>query len=341
MRKAAKEVSGKLAENGDVVGVLLVGSVASGEIHQKSDIDLTVISSLPRKRLPSSEFRAMDSFQLEIHYNSAEHFQHTFDDEQYRDKGSAWFSANFCLQTLRDGVILQDKEGRLSAWKEKALLWRWRSSEIQPRFAQSRSLLQASEERLEKGDKFAALVTLRDAITPLSSALMMRLNLPSYWRPKDQSLKVPQLKNKYPELAQLFYEVHSVKNIHSKWLRASLEDLATLMKEFDWKRGLQLHMKGAVGCLEKGNLAGSLLSARRALYCLGIEILNQRGNKTPPYMFHAPTQLKVIDKTKDQEPGFFMAYKNIHLEQEWGQASLLEASLKLSQLIEVYERTST
>lgn len=282
MRKAANEVSERLAENGDVVGVILVGSVASGEIHEKSDIDLIVISNLPRKRLPSSEFRAIDDFQVEIHYNSAKHFRHTFDDEQYRDEGSAWFSANFCLQTLRDAVILQDKEGRLSAWKEKALLWRWRSSEIQPVFAQSRSLLQASEDRLEKGDKFAALVTLRDAITPLSSALMMRLNLPSYWRPKDQSLKVPQLKNKYPELVQLFHVVHSIKNIHSKWLRASLEDLAALMKEFDWKRRLQLHMKGAVGCLEKGNLAGSLLSARRALYCLGIEILNQKGNKTPP-----------------------------------------------------------
>ena len=82
--------------------------------------------------------------------------------------------------------------------------------------------------------QFAALVTLRDALTPLSSALMMRLDLPSYWRPKDQSLQVPQLKDEYPELTQLFYEVHSVKNIPSRWLRTSLEELASLMKKYDW-----------------------------------------------------------------------------------------------------------
>ena len=333
MRRVAQEVSEELAKNKDVVGVILVGSVASGKTHEKSDIDLIVISNLPKKRLPSSEFRAIEDFELEIHYNSAEHFQHTFDDEQYRDKGFAWFSANFCMQTLRDGMILQDTEGRLSAWKEKASIWRWRSSEIQPLFAQSRSLLQASQDRLEKGDKFAGLVTLRDAITPLSSALMMRLDLPSYWRPKDQSLEVPQLEDKYPELVRLFYEIHSVRNISSEWLRASLEDLARLMKESCWDQGLQLHMKGATGCLEKGNLVGSLLCARRATYCLGIEILNQRGNKTPRYMFHAPTQLKVIDRTKEQEPGFYMAYRNIHRTQQWSRGSLLEASIKLSQLI--------
>lgn len=331
MRKIAVEVSKELAEDKNVVGVVLGGSVVSGQIHDESDIDLIVVSNLPQKQLPLYLLREKEGFQLEIHYTSIEHFYHTFEDEQYRNTGGTWFSANFILQIIRHGMILQDSDGKLTQWKEKALQWQWRSSEIEPKFVQSKSLLEASKDRLGKGDTFASLVLLRDAFTPFSSALMMRLNLPSYWLPKDQSLQVPKLRDKYPGLVQLFGEVHDFENIPVAWLWERLDGLTTLIKSYGWEQGLQLHIKGAKGCLRRGNITGSILSARRATYCFGIEILNKRGDKTPAYMFHAPTQLKVIDQTKEKETDFYDFYKEIHRINLWNTDSL-------SQIISNFER---
>ena len=333
MRNVAEKVSKELAENENVVGVVLVGSVASGRIHGKSDIDLIVVCNAPQKQQPSYQLQEAEGFQLEIHYTSIEHFQHTFDDEQYRDKGSAWFPANFSLQMLREGMILHDPNGKLALWRDRALQWRWRFSEIQPLFVQAKSLLDASKDRLEKGDVFAALVTLRDAFTPFSSALMMRLNLPSYWRPKDQSLQIPKLRDKYPELVQLFYEVHGLRNITVAWLENSLGELAILTKRYSWEQGPQLHIKGAKGCLRKGNVISSVLSARRAAYCLGIEILNKRGDKTPRYMFHAPTQLKVIDQTREQETDFHQFYQKIHQIDLWDTDSISMTMANFAKLL--------
>lgn len=192
MRRIAEKISKKLKEDNDVVGVILTGSVVTGRIHEESDIDLIVVTNFLRNQLPPHRIQEVEGFHVEISYTSIESFLHTFDDEQYRDD-SAWFGANFCLQSLRDGLIMEDPYKELAKWNEKALRWQWRPSEIQLLFIQSNSSLDACQDRLEKGDTFAALVTLRDAFTPFSSALMMRLNLPSYWRPKDQSLQIPKL----------------------------------------------------------------------------------------------------------------------------------------------------
>lgn len=331
MRSVAEKISKEIVDSGNIVGVVLVGSVSSGDIHEKSDIDLIVVHSAPQKQLPSSQFQEFEGLMIEIHHNSVEHLEHTFDDEQYRNKEGAWFSANFGLQMLHDGLILQDPSGKLGLWREKALQWKWYSSEIQPLFSQSKSLLDAAENRIEGGDRFAALVLLRDALTPFCSGVMMRLGLPSYWRPKDQSLQVPLLKDQYPELVQLFCEAHSLEYITPAWLEKSLNDLTMLMRRYDWEQGLQLHMKGARGCLNKGNLIGSILSARRATYCLGIEILNQIGQNTSRYMFHAPTQLKVIDQTREREIDFYRFYKLIHQDEQWNLKALRRTTAKFAE----------
>jgi len=333
MRSVAEKISKEIVESGNIVGVVLVGSVSSGDIHEKSDIDLIVIHRTPQKQLPSSQFREFEGLMIEIHHNSVEHLEHTFDDEQYRNKGGAWFSANFGLQMLHDGLILQDPSGKLGLWREKALQWKWRSSEIQPLFSQSRSLLDAAENRIAEGDGFAALVLLRDALTPLSSAVMMRLGLPSYWRPKDQSLQVPLLEDQYPELVQLFYEAHGLEYVTPIWLEKSLNDLTILMRRYDWEQGLQLHVKGARGCYDKGNLAGSILCARRASYCLGIEILNQKGDNTPRCMFDAFTHLKVIDQTR-QESDFHQFYTEIHQIDLWNCNSISSTREKFAGLLD-------
>jgi len=328
MRELALSLYKKLMREKHAIGAFLFGSVVTGNIHEKSDVDLAIIYDVDATNLrEGKEERKMNDIRVEVWRYSASHFVHTFEDEKLRNKPDTWMWASLWIEFMQKCEILADPTGRLVEWRTKAQKWKWRESEIRPVWNQAKENLQVSEKCSARRDLFASLLSLRESMICLAAVHVMKYNLIPSFRPKELCAKIRLIQSKECILWNLFNLISDVAIINFKLIEELLLSLNRFV-DTEWgkeHRGPRTELENAYGCLRKQDLTGALLSARYAAYWLGFHILRKRDIKLKAKICNAENHVKMVKKLASVMPVFYNFYQKLHLVKQWNMQRLRDA----------------
>jgi len=324
MRELASKICAELMKEKYAIGAFLFGSMASGDIHEESDIDLAVVyNAVAADIRVGKDERLVDGVRLEVWRYPVVPFVNTFEDEKLRDKSDTWMWTPLWIECMQNGIVLADPTERLADWKAKANQWKWRQGEINGAVKQTRDNVNAAQRHLTNGNPFYSLICLREALTCLSAAHIMKNGLIPSFRPKDLSQKLSIIKDKERELSAVFELVNDVSGLDYN----SVEGLLVKLREFldaEWgaKRiGPRSEYENARSCLLKRNLVGALLSTRYSAYWLGFHIINKREPRTEAKIkaeiCNGENHVNMIGKLANASDAFSGFYKQLHFAQKW------------------------
>jgi hypothetical protein len=312
----------------NAIGAFLFGSVVTGNIHEGSDVDLAVVYDVDAKNLREGrERRKINDVTVEVWRYSANHFVHTLEDEKLRNKPDTWMWASLWIEYMQKGEILADPTGRLREWRKKAQKWKWRQTEIGPVWTQAKENLRVSEKCLARQDLFGSLLSLRESMTCLAVAHLMKHNLIPSFRPKELCAKIRLIQTREEALWNLFNFISDTATINFELVEDFLASLSGFIHT-EWgeeHRGPRTELENAYGCLRKHDLAGALLSARYAAYWLGFHILRKRDVKLKAKICNAENHVEMVKKLASAMSVFYDFYQELHLVKHWNMQRLKDA----------------
>jgi len=320
MLEIARAQCKELMKEKYAIGAFLFGSSASGDIHEESDLDLGVVYNTVAADIQvGKEEKRIDNIRVEIWRYPIGPFIQTFEDEKLRDKPDTWMWASLWVEYMQTGLALADPTGRLEKWRAKAKTWKWRQNEIKPAIDQAVNNMRASERYLAKQNSFYSLICLREALTCLSAAHIMKHELIPSFRPKELSQKLDLIKDKETNLAKIFSQVNDADALDYN----IVESLLLRLKEFvdaEWgtrRLGPRTELENARSCLNKRNLIGTVLSLRYSAYWLGFHILNKRGAKLKAEICNGENHVDMANRLITGLESFYEFYKHLHLAEKW------------------------
>lgn len=336
MRSLALNLCDNLIQEKFAIGAFLFGSVVTGKIHEKSDVDLAIVYDTDISNMrEGKEERIINDIRFEVWRYSISHFVQTFEDEELRNRPDTWMWASLWVEYMQKGEILADSTGRLSEWKRKAQKWKWRQSEVNPVWNKAKENLQASEPYLAKQDLFSSLLCLRESMTCLAAAHIMKLNLIPSFRPKELCAKLHMIQTEENILWNLFNFINGIKTINSKRVKELLKPLDDFI-DVEWgkvHRGPRTELENAYGCLRKQDLAGALLSARYAAYWLGFHILHKQDVKLRAKICDAENHIEMAIKLSLVKPFFYSFYQRLHFINQWSMKRLKNAQNQIQMVL--------
>ncbi len=331
---AAKQCQGLMKEK-YAIGAFIFGSAASGDTHEESDIDLAVVYNTVAADIQiGKEEKKVNGMRLEVWRYPIAPFTGTFEDEKLRDKPDTWMWTGLWIECMREGIILADPTRRLADWKAKAKQWNWRDSEIKPVFKQAQDNLAAANRHLANRDAFASLICLREALTCLSAAQVMKHGLNPSFRPKDLSQRVNIIKDQEKQLSATYASTNDATALDHNLV----EGLFIRLKEFvdsEWgakRLGPRSELENARSCMNKRNLLGALLSLRYSAYWLGYHIINKTGHKLKTEICNGENHVQMTKRLAQVSDPFHSFYKQLHFADMWNM-SQVEAALNQTQAI--------
>lgn len=328
MWKLALSLCENLMMEKHAIGAFLFGSVATGNIHEKSDVDLAIVYDEAATDLRwGKEIRKIDDTRVEVWRYSAKRFINTFEDEKLRNKANTWLWASLWIELMQKGKILADPTGRLAEWRKKAQRWKWRESETNPAWNQAKENLQFSEKCLTRRDSFASILSLRESMTCLAAAHLMKHNLIPSFRPKELCAKIRLVQVKENTLWNLFNSINDTATTNFEFVEGFLASLSSFV-DAEWgkeHRGPRTELENAYGCLRKQDLAGALLSVRYAAYWLGFHILNKRDIKLKAKICNAENHVAMAKKLANVMPVFYDFCQELHFVKQWNMQRLKDA----------------
>ena len=235
--------------------------------------------------------------------------------------------ASLWIENLQTGLVISDPTKRLAKWKQKANEWKWRENEVQPVFIQAEGNLQASERFLTEQKSFEALICLREALTCLSAAQVMKYGLIPSFRPKDLNQKLDAIKEKETSLPAVFGSINDSERLDYNLV----EGLMLKLKEFvdsEWgmKRiGPLTELETARRCLLKKNFFDAMLSLRYSAYWLGFHIISKRGARNRAELCNGENHVAMINQLASMQNSFCDFYKQLHFVEKWNLTKVKEA----------------
>ena len=301
------------------IGAFLFGSIVSGD-NEESDIELAVVyNAVAADVQVGKEERRISDMRLGVWRYPIAPFTGTFEDEKLRDKPDTWMWTSLWIECMQNGVILADPTRRLADWKTRAKQWKWRESEVKPAVEQAKDNVAAAKRYLNKRDPFHSLICLREALTCLSAAYIMKHGLIPSFRPKDLSQKLVLIRDKETELASAYEHVNNTINLDYNLV----EGLFVGLKEFidsEWgarRLGPRSELENARSCLNKNNLIGAMLSLRYSAYWLGFHIINRRETKLRAEICNGENHVKMLDHLKKASEPFYEFYQRLQFTDKW------------------------
>ena len=235
---------------------------------------------------------------------------------------------------MQEGVILADPTRRLADWKAKAKRWKWHESEINPVLKQSQDNVAAARRHLANHDAFASLICLREALTCLSAAHVMKHDLNPSFRPKDLSERLNLIRDKEEQLSMTYELV----NDRAALDRNLVEGLFLRLKELvdsEWgakRMGPRSELENAKSCMNKRNLLGALLSLRYCAYWLGYHIINKTEHKLPTEICKGENHVQMTKRLAQVSEPFHSFYKQLNFAEKWNTPQV-EAAISQTQAL--------
>jgi hypothetical protein len=344
MRELAASQVQELMKEKYAIGAVIFGSVASGDIEQESDIDLMIVYNTVAVDIKvGKEEKKIGDVRLEVWRYPIAPFVETFENEKLRSKPDTWMWTSLWIENMQTGLIMADPTKRLAKWKEKAKEWKWRENEIQPVAKQAEDNLHVSEHFLAEQKSFEVLICLREALTCLAAAQVMRHGLIPSFRPKDLYQKLVLIREKESALSTLFDSVNDSAVLDYNLV----EGLLFKLKEFvdaEWgtKRiGPRTELENARSCLLKKELLGSLFSLRYSAYWLGFHIINKRGARNNAEICNGENHVAMINQVATMQKSFYDFYRQLHFSDKWDSKQVEAAISQAKKMLDDWHRSET
>ncbi len=188
MRSLATRICDEESQEPSVKGVLLFGSVATGNVHAGSDIDIVVVKEEQEEPIKRNEHER-DGIQIDMWKHSLSNYEKFFQKDWNH---SMMFMNSLFLNILQNCEILYDPQGRFRRYRRKALEWSWP--------AECRNFV---EQRLRRGldtmkkinDTFEKLASMRRLFLVKACLHLLKLGKPVSIRNKDYYMMFLELNN--------------------------------------------------------------------------------------------------------------------------------------------------
>jgi predicted nucleotidyltransferase len=320
MLELATKHAQELMKEKHAIGAVLFGSAAQGDVNEESDVDLAVIYNTVAADIQvGKEEKRIGDVRVEVWRYPITPFIETFENEKLRNKPDTWMWTSLWIECMQTGLLLADPTGRLAKWKAKAKEWKWRDNEIQPAAKEAESNLHVSERFLVEQKPFEALICLREALTCLSAAHVMRHGLIPSFRPKEISSKLHLINDKENSLVSVFDLVNDSAELNYNLV----EGLLHRLKEFvdaEWgmkQIGPRTEFENARSCLLRKDFLGAMLSLRYSAYWLGFHIINKRSAKLKAEICSGENHVEMVNQLVTAQRSFYDFYKQLQFVEKW------------------------
>jgi predicted nucleotidyltransferase len=344
MRALATEQCKELMKEKYAIGAFLFGSAASGDIREESDVDLAVVYNTVTADIKiGKEERKVDGSRVEVWRYPIVPFINTFEDEKLRDKPDTWMWTSLWIEAMQKGIVIADPTKRLADWQAKAKQWKWRQSEIKPALKQAEDNLKTVRGYLAKRGTFDSLVCLREALTCLSAAYLMKHGLIPSFRPKDLSQKIRLLSDREEKLSNVYEFVNDAADLDYNLV----EGWFLKLKEFvdsEWgtrRLGPRSELESARSCLNKRDLVGAVLSLRYSAYWLGFHIVNKREQELHAEICNGENHVKMVNRLATASEAYHEFYKQLHFVGKWNAQKLEIAASQAEGLLSIGQSDET
>ena len=306
----------------NVIGIILFGSSARGEIDQFSDVDLAVVVS-NKDYDPKRRKIVLESVKpIEIWFYPENLFTKTFESNEFRSREDTWYRTSFWVEMLREGKILYDPLNRLTQWRSKALKWRWYRSEVKSLMERSFKNLQVS---FQCYDPIECLIALRDTVyTILIAYLMLKQKIPSV-RPGDLYKKC-----KGTIVGEVFEEVQRPCNFSD--IPYYLLELGLFVEKY-WLQpgGAKTELKNAFKNFYRGRMLESLLYSRYSAFFVGVSLLRLLGYNYRVRLYDALDHLTMVKLLRGSD--YYHFYRKLHS----SLVNVYKYSIKVSSILNLLE----
>ena len=308
MAALARRICDEERMKADVSGVLLFGSVAEGNVHSESDLDLVVIrggQDAPVKRNKHKR----EGVIVDLWEHSLSCYESLFRKDW---KPSAIFFYSLFLNILQACEILHDPDGRFGEFRERALQWSW------PRPCRA-----FTAQRWESGldivraldDSFEKLASMRRLFLVKACQTLVELGRPVSIRNKDYYLVFSKLTANLSmnDFKHVFGRIPTQRELENL-----VRDTLSLFAEEAPEREPWTEFEDARKHLATGELFLVALSLQNAAYYLGCKGLKNRRIRVRETGYLWPeSELELIEKTREHWPPFYTMYQDIHNVKSW------------------------
>jgi hypothetical protein len=121
MRELAQRISDRYQDDENIKAVLLFGSVATGNIHEKSDLDIVMIEDTDGEKTERNQYTEQ-GFIIDLWRHSNSSYRKLFNTEI---EHSELFQRSMFLNILQNCIILYDQDQTFADYQSRAQKWVW------------------------------------------------------------------------------------------------------------------------------------------------------------------------------------------------------------------------
>lgn len=305
MRIIANRIADENKKHKEVCAVLLFGSVATGNIHPQSDIDLIIVKDLEEQRIQRHQ-PSINGINVDQWVHSLTLYTRLINQNWRPDE---MFFYSLFLNILQNCEILYDKESQFNEYRESALEWKW-SEEckefIQGKYYNAIQGLRASDITL-----FETLIYLRKIVLLDTCKLLLDLGKPISNRNKDLYEKHIQFSpaKDFEIVFKVFDLVELEKLVEQcfSFFHSEIKDREPFTELMDARKYLVI-----------GDPFVASISLQNGAFYVGRSGLRNRGVSFSYGGFVNPeAEVELIRESREMWPDFWDFYNKVHDVERW------------------------
>jgi predicted nucleotidyltransferase len=315
LRSVARKVCNEESGKPNVRGVLLFGSVAKGNVHAKSDVDIVVV-----KEGQEEPIKRIEHDREDIRVDMWEHSLSCYDRLFQKDwDHSMMFMYSVFLNILQKCEILYDPDGKFRAYQDKIVEWKWPTEcgdFVEQRFQRGLDAVKGIEDPFEK------LVSMRRLFLLKACRRLLELERPVSIRNKDYYLVFSEPGHEFSitDFNRVFGRIPSREEL-GKLVKRTL----SLFDEEVKDRGPWTELVDARNYLSSGDFFLATLSLLNGAYYLGCRGLSNRGVRMEENGYLWPeSEVELVGKSKRKWLEFYELYQRMHNVKAWRASEIIE-----------------
>lgn len=306
MENLAWKISDERKGEEDVIAVLLFGSVAKGNVHPESDIDIVIVKDSEEHLIRRNE-SFMGGIKIELWEHSCSFYERLFKREW---QPKQMFLYSLPLNILQECKVLYDRESKFEKFKKNAMKWNWPQNCKEFIKDKLRRALDNYKER--DYDKFERLVYLRKLFLLDTCRRLLDIGKPVSIRNKDYYLKCKEHFS-LRDFEMIFGKIPDIEEIESLVERTIDIFHSEVKNREPWTE-----LKDAENYLESKNDFMATISLQNGAYYLGCEGLSNRNVEMENEGFLYPeSEIELIEKLRERWTEFYDIYRKVHNVDAW------------------------
>jgi hypothetical protein len=298
-----------------VKGVLLFGSVAKGNVHADSDIDIVVIregQDEPIKRVEHER----EGVRVDMWEHSLSCYERLFQKDWDH---SMMFMYSVFLNILQNCQILFDADGRFQSYTRKIIEWKWPPecrNFVDQRFQRGFNTVKGIK------DPFQKLASMRKLFLVKACGRLLDLERPVSIRNKDYYLVFSELPHEFSmaDFRRVFGRIPSREEL-GRLVKRTL----TLFDDEVKDRGPWTELLDAQNYFSSGDFFLATLSLLNGAYYLGCRGLSNRGIRKEENGYLWPeSEVELLEKSRKEWPEFYELYQRIQNVEAWRAREIIE-----------------